>query len=263
MYIYLDEQGTIKEIVNDEALRQTASNVNTIHVYFDTVDKMSALLCTYELPDGTITQEAEVAVTTALGEIPYDAERDLKYFEYFKEYPFYTFKVSDEALAQDGVVKATLRFVDENKTYIKVIGLLTFNVEAEVTQSDYGITSSQYNYLIKTWLEHNVQHYVHSILFKVIESGNANVCAEGWVHIVNTTMNAFTKDDLATYCQGKKRLPVIGYYKNDNSVFNLAYIDGETSHIIVSPLVSESTDAIDTGLSISGATLFEDYVTKE
>lgn len=264
MYIYLDEQGTIKEIVNDEALRQTSSNVNTIHVYFDTDEKLSSLLCSYELPDGTITQEAEVSVTTANEEVPYDSERDLRYFEYFKKYPFYSFKIADEALAQDGTVKVTLRFVDANNEYIKVIGLLTFSVEAEVTQSDYGITLSQYNYLVKTWFEQGgASRYVHSIHFKSIMSGNANVLAEGWAHITNTVVNAYTVDELTSYCQVKTRLPIIGYFKNDDGIFNLAYIDGETGHIFASPLVSEDDEPIDTELTLSGSAVFEDNVSKE
>lgn len=189
----------------------------------------------------------------------------MKYFEYFKEYPFYTFKIADEALAQDGVVKATLRFVDESKTYIKVIGLLAFNVEAEVTQSDYGITLSQYNYLVKTWLEQSgrASRYVHSIHFKSVMSGNANVLAEGWVHITNAIMNAYMVDELISYCQVKIRLPIIGYFKNDDGIFNLAYIDGETGHIFASPLVSENDEPIDTELTLSGSTVFEDNVSIE
>lgn len=264
MYVYLDKNGTIKEIVNDEALRQTSSNVNTIHVFFDTDESLNALLCTYELPDGTATLEAEVSTSVETGEVPYDAKRDLKYFEYFKDYPFYTFKISDEALAQNGTVKVTLRFVDSNNTYIKVVGLLTFNVEAEVTQSDYDITTSQYNYLIKKWLESDTGkvYYDHSIHFKAYESGDAGVLAEGWVMITNTSLLALNASDFYTYCETKKRIPVVGYYKNENGIFNLAYIN-EQGHIYVSPLVSTNDEPIDTELNIAGSSVFEDNVTKE
>ena len=66
MYIYLDKQGVVKEIINDEALRQSASNVNEIYVYYDGLQEadIGSVLATYGLPDGTITDEIQVATQT-------------------------------------------------------------------------------------------------------------------------------------------------------------------------------------------------------
>ena len=155
MYIYLDKQGTLKEIINDEALRQTQSNVNTIKIYFEGLQEndIKSVLATYGLPDGTITDEAEVATGTTLEEIPYDAERDLKHFEYYKEYPFYEFNIADEALAQDGTARLMVRFLQKDGACIKVGGLICFDVEAELVKDDYGVTTSQYNCLVKAWAE--------------------------------------------------------------------------------------------------------------
>lgn len=218
MYIYLDENGTIKEIINDEALRQTASNVNSIYVYFNTTEKFSSLLCSYELPDGTVTEEAEVATTTTMEEIPYDAKRDLKYFEYFKEYEFFSFKISDEALSQDGVVRATLRFVASDKSYIKVVGLLTFNVEAEVNQSDYGITTSQYNYLVENWLkEIAIAHYEHLITLNV-KNDSTGEKIRGELTIINNSMNTIEYEDLLEYIEKRTNVHfTTGYYIDASS----------------------------------------------
>lgn len=157
MYIYLDKQGVVKEIINDEALRQSASNVNEIYVYFDGLQEndIGSILATYGLPDGTITDEKQVATQTQESEIPYDAERDLKYFQYYKTYPFYHFAIADLALSQEGVVRLMLRLVQKDGEYIKVAGLICFDVEGELVKDDHGISVAQYNYLVKAWVNAN------------------------------------------------------------------------------------------------------------
>ena len=155
MYIYLDKQGVVKEIINDEALRQSASNVNEIYVYCDGLQEsdIGSVLATYGLPDGTITDEMQVATQTEEREIPYDAERDLKYFQYYKAYAFYHFAIADLALSQEGVVRLMLRLAQKDGEYIKVAGLICFDVEAELVKDDHGVSLAQYNYLVKAWMD--------------------------------------------------------------------------------------------------------------
>lgn len=155
MYIYLDKQGVVKEIINDEALRQSASNVNEIYVYYDGLQEsdIGSVLATYGLPDGTITDEMEVATRTEESEIPYNAERDLKYFKYYQAYPFYRFAIADLALSQEGVVRLMVRLAQKDGEYIKVAGLICFDVEGELVKEDHGVSLAQYNYLVKAWYE--------------------------------------------------------------------------------------------------------------
>lgn len=155
MYIYLDKQGVVKEIINDEALRQSASNVNEIYVYYDGLQEsdIGGVLATYGLPDGTITDEMQVATQTQESEIPYNAERDLKYFQYYKAYAFYHFTIADLALSQEGVVRLMLRLAQKDGEYIKVAGLICFDVEGELVKEDHGVSLAQYNYLVKTWYD--------------------------------------------------------------------------------------------------------------
>lgn len=155
MYIYLDKQGIVKEIINDEALRQSASNVNEIYVYYDGLQEadIGSVLATYGLPDGTITDEMEVATRTEESEIPYNAERDLKYFQYYKAYAFYHFAIADLALSQEGVVRLMVRLAQKDGEYIKVAGLICFDVEGELVKEDHGVSLAQYNYLVKAWYE--------------------------------------------------------------------------------------------------------------
>lgn len=155
MYIYLDKQGIVKEIINDEALRQSASNVNEIYVYYDGLQEndIGSVLVTYGLPDGTITDEMEVATRTEESEIPYNAERDLKYFQYYKAYAFYHFAIADLALSQEGVVRLMVRLAQKDGEYIKVAGLICFDVEGELIKEDHGVSLAQYNYLVKAWVD--------------------------------------------------------------------------------------------------------------
>ena len=155
MYIYLDKQGIVKEIINDEALRQSSSNANEIYVYYDGLQEndIGSVLATYGLPDGTITDEMQVATRTEESEIPYNSERDLKYFQYYKAYPFYHFAIADLALSQEGVVRLMIRLAQKDGEYIKVAGLICFDVEGELVKEDHGVSLAQYNYLVKAWVD--------------------------------------------------------------------------------------------------------------
>ena len=155
MYIYLDKQGIVKEIINDEALRQSSSNANEIYVYYDGLQEndIGSVLATYGLPDGTITDEMQVATRTEESEIPYNSERDLKYFQYYKAYQFYHFAIADLALSQEGVVRLMIRLAQKDGEYIKVAGLICFDVEGELVKEDHGVSLAQYNYLVKAWVD--------------------------------------------------------------------------------------------------------------
>ena len=157
MYIYLDKQGVVKEIINDEALRQSASNANQTYVYYDGLQEadIGSVLATYGLPDGTVTDEMQVATQTQESEIPYNAERDLKYFQYYKAYAFYHFAIADLALSQEGVVRLMIRLAQKDGEYIKVAGLICFDVEGELVKEDHGVSLAQYNYLVKAWINAN------------------------------------------------------------------------------------------------------------
>ena len=157
MYIYLDKQGVVKEMINDEALRQSASNVNEIYVYYEGLQEadIGSVLATYGLPDGTITDEMQVATQTQESEIPYNAERDLKFFQYYKAYAFYHFAIADLALSQEGVVRLMIRLAQKDGEYIKVAGLICFDVEGELVKEDHGVSLAQYNYLVKAWVNAN------------------------------------------------------------------------------------------------------------
>ena len=87
MYVYFDNLGNLKEIVNDKVFRVGNSNYNEIYVYIDkqNYDNVSGITTTYYLPDGDKSVEA-YTINIVETQLPYSKKRDLKFFEYFKTY---------------------------------------------------------------------------------------------------------------------------------------------------------------------------------
>lgn len=158
MFVYFDKTGTLREIINDEAIRQGNMNaddlpayVNAIYAYFEGQDGSDVTSCwaVFAKPDGSLTNELPYS-ETATKQIPYDRKRPLKYFKYFKGYEFRVVPLPNEILAESGTCAATIRLVlsTGGKKSLLALGKIPFVVEKEVVKSDNLITQSQYNYLI-------------------------------------------------------------------------------------------------------------------
>lgn len=158
MFAYFDKNGTLREIINDEAIRQGNMNadslpayVNAIYAYFEGQDGSNVVSCwaVFMKPDGSLTDEKQYT-ETATEQIPYDRKRELKYFKYFTDYEFHVVPMPNEILAQSGTCAATIRLVMETggEKSILALGKIPFVVEDEVVKADHLITQSQYNYLV-------------------------------------------------------------------------------------------------------------------
>lgn len=179
MFLYFDQTGRLLEIVNDEALRQQNSDINTIYIYLEGADPSTDtfnvdgtnykrhLLPTifstgyirFKLPDGTVTNQGDFDITPVNSQIPYYKRRDLKYFKDFDYYQFYKIElptgvdedgqptVLPNVLEQEGLVACTVSLV-KTAGGLFALGLITFNVEESVVQEESPITLSQWNYLI-------------------------------------------------------------------------------------------------------------------
>ena len=148
MYIYFDRNGTIKEVINDESIRRGSSHYNKIYCYLEGNPDIDDIWYLQKNPDGTLTNEVSFVDNIVTKAIPYDAKRDMKYFQDFEEYQFYVFTLSSSYLSQNGLVVATIRVAENNTLW--ALGELTFNVQANVINSDNDITQSQYDYLLLT-----------------------------------------------------------------------------------------------------------------
>ena len=148
MYIYFDRNGTIKEVINDESIRKGSNDYNKIYCYLEGNPDIDDIWYLQKNPDGTITNEVSFIDNIVSKTIPYDSKRDMKYFQDFEEYKFYVFTLSSSYLSQNGLVVATIRVAENNTLW--ALGELTFNVQANIVNSDNDITQSQYDYLLLT-----------------------------------------------------------------------------------------------------------------
>ena len=146
MYIYFDRNGTIQEVVNDESIRKGSNDYNKIYCYLEGNPDIDDIWYLQKNPDGTLTNEVSFVDKIVTKAIPYDSHRDMKYFQDFEEYQFYVFTLSSSYLLQSGLVVATIRVAENNTLW--ALGELTFNVQANIVNSDNDITQSQYDYLL-------------------------------------------------------------------------------------------------------------------
>lgn len=152
MYIYFDKQGVIKEIINDGYLRQGSDGADVLYFYFENDEMYDSVWLTIKRADGVLSEEKHLSEIVNK-EIPYNKNRDLKYFKDYKEYKFYYYKLTSEDLVASGLAYASVRAVDTISHTTTAKGKITFNVEENVIKEDHEIKQSQYDYLIQKFSE--------------------------------------------------------------------------------------------------------------
>lgn len=145
MYLYFDNNGILKEIVDDVATRKGNNEVNKIYIYVDGLTPKTEWI-TYQTSDGKQSNET-VIETTITKTIPYDRNRDLKYFKNFQEYSFYVATIPSSVLTVSGLTKASVRVALQDDS-LMTLGLIIFTIEDSVVLQDSFITESQYQYLL-------------------------------------------------------------------------------------------------------------------
>lgn len=150
MYLYFDKNGVLKEVINNDALRQT-DMTNKIYIYVEDTEVESVTL-KYRIPSGGLPL-VYGSTTPVVDKVPYNPKQDLKFFKYNVDYPFIeiptSFTVENvqySALAEAGTVTLTVRIND------KPLGLIVFNVEASSEGNDIAydeyISLAQFYYLL-------------------------------------------------------------------------------------------------------------------
>ena len=145
MYLYFDSNGILKEIVDDVATRKGNNEVNRLYIYVDGITPKTEWI-TYQTSDGEQSNETLIE-TTITKTIPYDRNRDLKYFKNFQEYLFYVATIPSNVLAVSGLTKASVRVALQDDS-LMTLGLIIFTIEESVVLQDSFITESQYQYLL-------------------------------------------------------------------------------------------------------------------
>lgn len=177
MYLYFDKQGTLKEIVNDDAIRQGNYGVNKMFVYVE--DRTIVSIDTrFLMPDELVVGpfENRQYVDT---QIPFNDKRDLLYFKYFTDYRFIVIDLEadingNSPLDQAGVVNTSLSAILSDHEILQ-LGEVNFMVEEDpVFQQKYVATQeylslADYQFL-RTILERTIVHFDD---FPTLNSPNA------------------------------------------------------------------------------------------
>lgn len=145
MYLYFDRLGVLKEIINDEALRQGNYNVNKLYIYCERND-IVRLNVSYLLPSSLVVGPTSFNETETT-EIPYDKKRDLYYFEYHKEYTFIVVDLEADIngngpLDQAGLVHCSISAVLTSG--ILTLGAVNFMVELDSVYNQYYVAQQEY-----------------------------------------------------------------------------------------------------------------------
>ena len=202
MYVYFDKNGTIKEVVNDLAIRRGSVEANKIYVYVEDTE-IDDIWFVARKPDGTLTTEQSFKTNTIEKSIPYDAKRDMKYFKDFEVYNFYVYTLTGSELSESGLMIATIRIVQDNEIF--ALGELTFNIQANVIKDDNVITQSQYDYLLLKFSTVYTQTEIDTLLNAKADKSTTYTKTE-----VDTLLNAkanqsttYTKSETDTLLDAK------------------------------------------------------------
>lgn len=153
MYLYFDRTGKLKEIINDEALRQGNYGVNKMYIYIDRND-VSSIDVTYLLPSTLVVgpQNYDQVVTA---QIPFNDKRDLYWFKYYQDYQFIVIDLETDIngnspLDEAGLVHCDMQMNLEN-TQIYTLGEVNFVVEVNAVLNQKQVANQEYmslsNYL--------------------------------------------------------------------------------------------------------------------
>ena len=143
MYIYFDRNGKLKEIINDTPLRVGNDNVNKVFCYFEDLTPDSA---TMEILRNGDTEKYSRIATKETFTIPYEEERDLKYFEAEKSYKGFSYTLDTTDLAVNGLLQLTCLTFNANEEVL-ASGMILLNVENTSVATTTNITESEFEYL--------------------------------------------------------------------------------------------------------------------
>lgn len=149
MYLYFDKNGVLQEVINDKKIRSASDGANRILAYIEGDLEIDEINVVIKRADGSLSNEVSILNNKIYASIPYDKQRDLKFFKDFVEYPFYYYDLTFNDLQYSGLAYATITIYADGKAYAQ--GMVTFNIEKSVIKTDNLITQSQYQYLLLSY----------------------------------------------------------------------------------------------------------------
>ena len=229
MYAYFDEQGILRELVNDTILRKGNNNSNKVYVYFDNLSTIDGVDFSF-LKNGE-TESIYRVGTKVRTKIPYNKDRTLTYFKEEKYYDFYECDLDIELLNVDGLlhISASAYYTSGSEKVVLTLGEILVNVENSSVKVSTTITDSEYSYL--------------KGIITTMEALNSNAIT-GYVATLPSVSNFKENDIVALSKNGE-----IQFYQVANDTFSLLAYPSS-----VSANVSTSVDTPDcTSLKIGNA----------
>lgn len=201
MYAYFDEQGILRELVNDTILRKGNNNSNKVYVYFDNLSTIDGV-------DFSFLKNGETASIYRVGtkvrtKIPYNKDRTLTYFKEEKYYDFYECDLDIELLNVEGLlhISASAYYTSGSEKVVLTLGEILVNVENSSVKISTSITDSEYSYL--------------KGIITTMEALNSNAIT-GYVATLPSATN-FKENDIVALAKNGE----IQFYKVANDTFSL------------------------------------------
>ena len=149
-YIYFDINGRLREYVTTPK-RKGSENVDTLFVYWEGNDGTIVLpsQCFIEYGHENIHAGPLTANKTSRTIIPFDRERDLKFFQYGKTYQFMCFDLPTAVSSTSGFWHSSVSIHDRlTDNVVQVLGDITFEIEESSIVPSGNLNLSQYNYIL-------------------------------------------------------------------------------------------------------------------
>ena len=149
-YIYFDINGRLREYVTTPK-RKGSENVDTLFVYWEGNDGTIVLpsQCFIEYGHENIHAGPLTANKTSRTIIPFDRERDLKFFQYGKTYQFMCFDLPTVVSSTSGFWHSSVSIHDRlTNNVVQVLGDITFEIEESSIVPSGNLNLSQYNYIL-------------------------------------------------------------------------------------------------------------------
>lgn len=218
MFVYFDENGTLKEIISDKKFRVGDSKRDKIYIYWAGEHYPLSGWIKYQKSNGAEvpisveemffdSQDGDELVGKSL---PLNPPRNLKYFDYEHTYEdetgvhtgylFYEITLPDEILSneeeeeiptENNMVVARVRFTNDDDE-IETLGAIVFSVETNIgILTDSSINTTQYNYLIKK-LSEKLGIKSHSLLVEELPE----IGVEDTYYVIHNDPNDPNKENI-------------------------------------------------------------------
>ena len=149
-YIYFDINGRLREYVTTPK-RKGSENVDTLFVYWEGNDGTVVLpsQCFIEYGHESIHAGPLTANKISRTIIPFQRERDLRFFQYGKTYQFMCFDLPTAVSSTSGFWHCSVSIHDRlSNNVVQVLGDITFEIEESSIVPSGNLDLSQYNYIL-------------------------------------------------------------------------------------------------------------------